>query len=120
MGNDARVDAAAASIREATAKLPPNEKQAAAELAGITIPGPKDIPDSAWQRMSGWQVLVLLLVMFLVLVGLFVFLLLLGREMVTAANASESATTLGNTIIGAALGMIGAAAAGAGATAVRK
>jgi hypothetical protein len=66
--------------------------------------------------MSGGQALFLLIVMFLVLVGLFVFLLWFGTNLVTSSDASETSRTLGNTIVGAALGMIGAAAAGAVAT----
>jgi hypothetical protein len=116
--NDEAVNEAADAIRDATTDLSAEETLAAAKMAGI--PGPGDVPDAAWQRMSGGQTLALLLVMFLVLVGLLVFLLWLGTDMVTASGASETSKTLGNTIVGAALGMIGAAAAGAGATSAAK
>lgn len=116
--SEARVETAAKAIREATGGMTEADKVLAARGAGIpTLPS---IPDAAWSRMAGWQAFVLILVMFLAVVGIFGFLLVTGRDLVIAANASETAKTLGNTMVGAALGMVGGAAAGAGATGVAK
>jgi hypothetical protein len=82
--------------------------------AGITIPGPGDIPDKAWDKMSGWQVLLVLLVMFVAIIGIFVLLLVWGVDLATAKNAGDTKKTLGTTLVGAALGMIGATAVSAG------
>jgi RNA polymerase subunit RPABC4/transcription elongation factor Spt4 len=96
-------------------KLGPSEQSEALRRAGVEIPGPGSVPDTAWQKMSGAQVFWLLVIMFVVLVALFVLLLWFGVSLVRDTDSSETAKTVGTTIVGAALGMIGASAAGAGA-----
>lgn len=103
------------SASEELKKLGDSEQQEALRRAGVEIPTPGTVPGKAWEKMSGTQVFWLLVIMFVVLVVLFALLLWLGVSLVNDADASETAKTAGTTIIGAALGMIGASAAGAGA-----
>lgn len=93
----------------------PEVTWAAFAQAGIGIPGPGDVPDKAWDKMDGWQVWSLLILMFAVVVGLFVWLLNKGIDISSAADATEQAKTLGTTIVGAALAMVGTTAVASGA-----
>lgn len=120
MQDQQKVSTAATAIRDATNDLSDEEKKAAVEDAGIRVPGPRDVSDTAWKRMAGWQVMTVLLVMFLGLAALLVFLVFMGADLITAGNASEAAKAAGNTLIGAAVGLLGGAAVGGGATAVTK
>lgn len=98
----------------------PETTRQAAAAAGITLPVPGGIPDKAWDKMLHWQVFTLLLVMFLAIVAVFVALLVVGIDLARDNTASEASKTLGSTLVGAALGMIGASAAGAGTAIAKK
>lgn len=120
MVDEAKVEQAGQQMQAATRDLDDEEKKAALEAAGVPLPTLGDVPESAWQKMLHWQVWSIILTFFLALVAVFVWLIWYGADLVTSASASESAKAVGTTIVGAGLGMIGGAAAGAGATSVAK
>jgi ABC-type Fe3+ transport system permease subunit len=106
-------------LSEQMETLGPAKTNEAYQAAGFTLPGYGDVPDKAWDKMNGWQAWSLLVLMFLVVAAIFVLLLLRGIDLATAKDASDTAKAIGSTLIGAALGLIGATAVGAGA-AVKK
>jgi hypothetical protein len=52
--------------------------------------------------------------------AIFIFLVVKGVDLATATDASDTAKTLGTTLVGAAVGMVGATAVGAGTAVVKK
>jgi hypothetical protein len=103
------MDTATNELREKLVEASDEQVEEAAQAAGYQIFRPGDVPDAAWKKMRGWQVWSLLIIMYLALIAVFFFLIVKGADL----SADDGTATIGGTMIGGALGLIGAGAAGA-------
>jgi hypothetical protein len=102
MVDTAKVQGIASAAEDAT----PQEARQGLAQAGIDLPS---VPEKAWDKMQGWQVMVVVLGAFLIVAALAIILIWKGVDL--SDDDNKGLVAIGGTLIGGGLSLLGVGAA---------